>query len=398
MPLSKEPHVTQTRVGNDLARANNSTNYDLQKPMHRLANTPPDHPALWGEISVQPKSQIIVENCAIVLPHMKKRGMRYWWFGHQHGAYKQNGNHMADLNDLRGQRQIFYPPEKLEDLEYSKERTINHELLVYAGTVFDHFGHLILDLTRLYQLSRVYRDCNTTIWVHSHSVYPGRGITSPLAQEWLDQLGIRQRIKVICRPIIAKTLVSSSVLYRDRCFVSEDFHAATSTALSEENKQKLLKINRGRVKIAYLSRHKLTSGTTKFIQEARLIEMLKCHHEIDIICPEELSFMQKIELYMRYSILVGFPQACMNLKAFVPKMEGISPAKQVMLVAGPESLSSNWVNIDKACHFNDYYIECPAPEGIIPQQSEEGFQRGNQFNLEEAYSNITSLIGEDIFN
>ena len=361
--------------------------------MHLLADTPSDHPALWGDINVAPASTIVVENHAIVLPHIKKRGMRYWWFGHYHGAYNHEGFHIEELNDLRGQRLIFYPPERIEEAHFNKPRAIENDLVVYAGTIFDHFGHLILDLTRLYQLLRLYRHCNTQILVHSHSVYPGKGVTNPLAQQWLALLGIEKRVKVICRPTLAKTLVSSSVLYRDRCFVSKDFYAATSTSLSPANQEQLNRIKPSRTKIAYLSRHKLTSGTTKYIQEGLLVEKLECHPEIDIICAEELDFLQKLSLYRRYSIIVGFPQACMNLKAFVPAVSGTSPARQVMLVAGPQSLSSNWVNIDKACQFNDYYVDCEVADGALEQKEEDGFQRGNQFDIEKAYNAIRSLIG-----
>lgn len=364
--------------------------------MHRLADTPTDHPALWGEIEVAPTSSIVIENKATMLPHIRKRGMPHWWTGYQHGAYKQEGVHIPALNDKRGYRNIFYPPASIDDAQYNRLRTIEQDLMIYAGTIFDHFGHLLLDLTRLYQLIRIYRHSNTTIWVHSHSQHPGKGVTSPLAQQWLRLLGMEGRIKVICRPTVAQTLVSSSVLYRDRCFASEDFHAATSTALSPDNQQHLSTIDRSKTQIAYLSRHKLTNGTTKFIQEAQLVEKLERHPEIDIICPEELDFLQKLELYKRYSVITGFPQACMNLKAFIPTGADIPPAKQVMLIAGPQSLSSNWINIDKACQFNDYYVDCPVPEGAEEQQDEDGFQRGNQFDIDKAYAAITNLIGEDL--
>lgn len=360
--------------------------------MKRLADTPLDHPALWGEICLAPASSVVIENNATLLPHLKKRGASHWWLGHHHGGYNEYGDHIAELNDLRGQRQIFQPPAKLDEINYNFKRTLDKQLVIYGGTVFDHFGHLLLDLTRLYQMLRLYRECKAPIWVHIHSTHPGRGITSPLAQQWLSLLGLDKRIKVVRKPIQATSLVSCSVLYRDRCFVREDFHAATSTALTSEHQEALNAVSMKKGKIAYLSRHKLTTGTTKFIQEVELVKKLQAHSEIDIICAEELNFMQKLSLYRQYSLIAGFPQACMNLKAFVPKKDGLNLAKQVMLIAGPQSLSSNWINIDLACRFNDYYIDCPLEDEASNQREEEGFQRGNQFDVNTAYQAIVKLI------
>lgn len=356
--------------------------------MHRLSNTPRNHPSLWGTVEVAPPSTILIENQALILPHMKRRGAQHWWMGHAHGAYTQSGAHIADLNDLRGQRHIFQPPARIDDVKYKAKRTISKDLVIYGGTVFDHFGHLLLDLNRLYHLARLYRHTKNPIWVHVHTTHPGRGISNPLAQQWLALLGLQKRLRVIRRPIKAATLVSTTALYRDRCFVSADFHAATSSALAEEHQKQLGSIQHTPGRLAYLSRHKLMSGTTMFLQEAELVNKLAKHTDIDIICAEELDFAQKLALYKQYRIIAGFPQACMNLKAFVPCKTIDELARQVMLIAGPSSLSSNWINIDQACGFEDLYIDCPAAEGQVEQQAQEGFQRGNAFDVETAYKAI----------
>lgn len=360
--------------------------------MRRLADTPLDHPALWGDILVAPASSITIDSHATMLPHLKRRGAQHWWVGHQHGAYDETGRRLDSFNDKRGQRHIFQPPTSLTDVSFEKSKATIRDLVVYGGTIFDHFGHLLLDLTRLYQMARLYRHCKVPIWVHVHSTYPGKGVTSPIAREWFNILGMDHRIKVIKKPIKATTLVSSNVLYRDRCFVSENFHSATSSALSEIQQEALRQTRPKKGRIAYLSRHKLTSGTTKFIQENELVERISCLPEVDIICPEELDFKQKLSLYRSYEVIVGFPQACMNLKTFVPQVDDGFLAKQIMLISGPNSLSSNWINIDKACGFNDYYSDCqPQSLGQI-QTNETGFQRGNQFDVNTAHQVILEAL------
>jgi hypothetical protein len=364
--------------------------------MHRLADTPRNHPSLWGDVAVTQASSLIIEDNALILPHLKRRGAPHWWMGHFHGAFNAAGAQIEGINDMRGQRHIFQPSPHLDQIDYDSDNTAHKDLVIYGGTIFDHFGHLLLDLTRLYQLTRLYRHTKGPIWVHVHTTHPGKGVTSPIAQQWLALLGMEERVKVIRRPIRASTLVSSTVLYRDRGFVSADFHAATSTALAVQHRDHLSTIQRIPAKMAYLSRHKLTTGTTMFLQEGELVEKLSRHPEIDIICPEELSFIQKLSLYKQYSLIAGFPQACMNLKAFVPRTDTGDLAHQVMLIAGPNSLSSNWINIDQACNFNDHYIDCPALDSDAEQQDKEGFQRGNSFDVETAYQGIVKLIGRSI--
>lgn len=362
--------------------------------MRRLADTPPNHPSLWGDVAVTQESSIIIEDSALILPHLKRRGTPHWWMGHVHGAYNAAGERIEGINDMRGQRHIFQPPPHVDHVDYDRDNTVQKDLVIYGGTVFDHFGHLLLDLTRLYQLSRLYRHTKGPIWVHVHTTHEGKGVSSPIAQQWLALLGLQERIRVIRRPMRAATLVSSTVLYRDRGFVSADFHAATSSVLAAEHRDQLSTVKRIPGKMAYLSRHKLTTGTTMFLQEGELVEKLSRHPEIDIICPEELSFIHKLALYKQYSLIVGFPQACMNLKAFVPHTNTDELANQVMLIAGPNSLSSNWINIDLACKFNDHYIDCPAPDSDAKQQDKEGFQRGNPFDVETAYQGIVNLLGD----
>jgi len=42
----------------------------------------------------------------------------------------------------------------------------NQDIALYGGTIFEHFGHLLLDLSRTYQLLRLFRRSKETIWFH----------------------------------------------------------------------------------------------------------------------------------------------------------------------------------------------------------------------------------------
>lgn len=367
----------------------------MQPTLNLIRTARKRHPSWWGKASVGQPSQMVVENEALVLDisrheHSPKR----WWLNTSHGAVRQCGELIEALNDKRGERHFYYPQsDRL--LEVSQGRGVGAEaldkdLVLYGGTLFEHFGHLLLDLTRTYQLLRLFRDLDTPIWFHYHRLRKGGTLAdSGLITDWLDCLGIRKRARLIRRPIRAKTLVSSSVLYRDRCFVTSDFHHACRAALRPQLRDQLAQTPR-KQKIAYLSRHLLTTGTTKFLGEADVVERIARLRDVDIICPEELSFEQKLALYREYEWVIGFPQACMNLKAFVPATEGHPPARQIMFLAGPKTLSTNWVNIDTACKFEDFYVDCH-PDTSTRLQADEGFQRSNSFNVDIVVQTIEQL-------
>jgi hypothetical protein len=357
------------------------------------------HPSWWGKARVAERASIVIENDAFVLDisrhqHYQKR----WWLNMSHGVVDRKGELVTALNDKRGERHFYYPQEdRLAEVRQgggTGAEAIDKDLVLYGGTLFDHFGHLLLDLTRTYQLLRLFRDLDAPIWFHYHRLRKGGTLAErTLITAWLDCLGIRQRARLVRRPIRARTLVSSSVLYRDRCFVTEDFHDACLASLRPDLRQRLAATGR-KQKIAYLSRHKLSTGTTRFLGESEVVTRIAKLSSVDVICPEELSFAQKLSLYRQYDWIVGFPQACMNLKAFVPSSSDTQVARQVMFLAGPRTLSTNWVNIDAACGFNDYYVDCH-PSDTTRQEADDGFQRSNSFDIDKVVGTVEMIAREN---
>ncbi|MFQ6539609.1 MULTISPECIES: glycosyltransferase 61 family protein [Aphanothece] len=357
------------------------------------------HPSWWGKASVTEPSSIIVESDALVLDiNRVHETHRRWWIELNHGVVDRHGQLIEALNDKRGDRHFFYPPTErlaaLRNRSVDSTEEISKDFVLYGGTLFDHFGHLLLDLTRTYQLLRLFRDLDCPIWFHYHRLRKGGTIANrELIVAWLTCLGIHERTRLVRRPIRAKTLVSSSVLYRDRCFVTRDFHDACLTALRPELRANLEATHR-KQKIAYLSRHKLITGTTKFLGELDVVNQISGLPNVDIICPEELSFEEKLALYRSYDWIIGFPQACMNLKAFVPSTPGNTPARQVMFLAGPKTLSTNWVNIDAACGFDDLYVDCHPQQDAGQHNTDDGFQRSNSFDVQTVVNTVRRLSAQ----
>jgi hypothetical protein len=211
-------------------------------------------------------------------------------------------------------------------------------------------------------------------------------------------------VRLVQREILCNHLITAEVLYRDRGFVSEDFPEAARGALHPRLQERLLARQRRDGRIAYLSRHRLGQGTTRFEGEEVVVEALQACTNIDVIQPETLSIEAKLALYRDYAMVTGFAQACMNMKYFTPytRLEELAP--QLMFVAGPQSLSSNWVNLDRAAEFGDRVLDCSpsdcslldrAPEGEQPDpvgdDGSTSFQRSTRFDVELVVETLRAL-------
>ncbi|MCP9928014.1 glycosyltransferase 61 family protein [Cyanobium sp. CH-040] len=359
-----------------------------------LAAIATGHQALWGELAVSdPEPPLILEQ-AVVLPAWQHRDIEPWWWRHSLGIYGRNGQHVDALSDHRGERRICFPPARLEQARFNRARAVNKRLVLYGGTLYDHFGHLLMDSARAYQLLRLYRHTKQPIWFHDCTPHRGSVLRLAMVQQWLACLGITARVRIVRRPLLADQLISGPALYSDRRFVSRDLRAACQAALLPKLRRQLEREGRPRRRLAYLSRHRLRGGSTHFAGEAALVETLADWPHVDVICPEELGFEDKIALYHRYEVVAGFPQSCMNLKLFTPVED---PALQVMLIAGRRSLSSSWVNIEHATGFGDQVVDCscadPGPDGEDEAKEDDGFQRTNRFDQGRALTALAALAG-----
>lgn len=351
-----------------------------------------DHPSLWGRLQVrEPEPPLILED-AVVLPAWQHRNVELWWKRHSLGVYDRNGLHVEALSDSRGERRICPPPPRLEEARFNRARAVRREQVLYGGTLYDHFGHLLMDCARAYQLLREWRDSRQPIWFHDCTPHRGPVLQLPLVQQWLTCMGVARRVRIVRRPLLAQQLISGPALYSDRLFVSRDLRAACQAALKPKLRLRIERQGPPRRRLAYLSRHRLQAGSTRFHGEAELVERLADFPQVDVICPEDLDFQAKIALYRRYELVAGFPQSCMNLKLFAP---GDGLARQVMFVAGPKSLSSSWVNIDRATGFGDLLLDCnwPVPAAPPGGESDPGFLRTNPIDVEKVLTVIRALAG-----
>jgi hypothetical protein len=313
------------------------------------------HPTLWGQIEIKPESELLLHRDAKVLTAYRTGKGDGWWERRKQGALTKDGELIEELTDWRGSRPIYAWPsqESVRVRSGIRERTV-----LYGGTLYEHFGHLLLDLTRLYQLLPLFRESDLPFWLHYHGGVANGEITNHVVLEWLDCLGVRDRIKLVDDNIRCELLVSSPVLYRDRCFVRRDMPRATTRSLRPALRAKLAKIKRRKNRVAYLTRTQLSGGTSRFIGEVNVVDHISRLPFVDIYTPEDLSIPRKLRLFMQYDYVVGFIQASMLLKYFLPVACAENVAQVIALTSGHQSLNSNWVNLTRAYGFLDYTVDC----------------------------------------
>lgn len=371
-----------------------------------LAEVQQGHPCLWGAIETRPPAPLVTARHARLLPTRPTGagGEGLWWRARSQGALDQHHQPIDACTDLRGVREI-YPllPGQCQPLPAAAEGEGRHrkerDLVLYGGSIYDHFGHLALDLTRLYQLLPLFRRSKACFWFHYPALQRHDAITHPLVFEWFDCLGIRDRVRLVQREILCDHLITAEVLYRDRGFVREDFPAAARGALNPRLQERLLARQRRDGRIAYLSRHGLGKGTTRFEGEDEVVQALQGCANVDVIQPETLSIEAKLALYRDYAMVTGFAQACMNMKYFTPYVRLEELAPQLMFVAGPQSLSSNWVNLDRVAGFGDRVLDCsPSDQAPADDQPEQAaadgptrFQRSTRFEVELVVETLRAL-------
>lgn len=313
------------------------------------------HPTLWGQVEIKSESELLLHRDAKILAAYRTGKGEGWWERRKQGALTKDGQLIDELTDWRGSRPIYAWPNQ----ETGRVRSgIRERTVLYGGTLYEHFGHLLLDLTRLYQLLPLFRESNLPFWVHYHGGVANGEIINNVVLEWLDCLGIRERVRLINDNIRCELLVSSPVLYRDRCFVRSDMPRATRRSLRPALRAKLARIKRRKNRVAYLTRTQLSGGTSRFIGEANVVDHISRLPFVDIYTPEDLSINRKLRLFMQYDYVVGFIQASMLLKYFLPVTCAERVAQVIALTSGHQSLNSNWVNLSRAYGFLDYMVDC----------------------------------------
>ncbi len=197
-----------------------------------LAEIPSDHPSLFGESRLVDSEPLVIAEHATVLPRITINGSDDWALRFSQGVFDANGDHLEALNDQRAHRRLFYPASRLENAAgYKPEGAKKLKFMLYGGTLYEHFGDMLVDTCRAYQLLRLYRHSKEPIWFHYAVPRHVKSLRLSFIEQWLNCLGLAKRFRLIRRPMMPRQLVSCPQIYRDLRFISRDYPAAARAAL-----------------------------------------------------------------------------------------------------------------------------------------------------------------------
>jgi hypothetical protein len=127
--------------------------------LRSLLEIPANHRSLFGESEVIAPEPLIIEEGATVIPrHFNIRESKDWAIRFSQGVFNANGDHIGSLSDMQGNRKLFCPAPRLEDaVGYEPANVKGHKIMLYGGTLYEHFGDMLVETCRAYQLLRLFR-------------------------------------------------------------------------------------------------------------------------------------------------------------------------------------------------------------------------------------------------
>jgi len=305
---------------------------------------------------------------AKLIPNHYKRGMRTWWTRRSQGVFDKDCNHVEALSDIRSERRIWWPNEETY-LTLSEAKFEHYDQAFYGGTIYDHFGHFLLDsLSRLYPILNEVRSRNSPILFH----YPldsldRENVLNGYVGEFFTLLGLaHEKIVFIDKPLLVSKLYYHEATFSDANFVSDSIKSSYP-CLSQKTKT---------AKRGFISKSKLQSGTG-FTSQGEEIDEIFGSLGFDVIYPESIPLQEQIDIVQSYDVLIGFPSSFFHLKLFCK--EG---AKLIIMFPEIEEfLHTNFLNIDVGAEFYDAYI----PLAAEPVDAPPGFAKGFKLELSQVY-------------
>lgn len=316
---------------------------------------------------------------ALSIPFIKRNAPR-WWLAMEKGIFTADREHVVSLSDMRQNRKIYWPDDGVNlMLSEGSFKRIEGDL-IYGGTVYEQFGHIITDsISRLYPYLVDDRYDKFPILFHCKSMNAWRSF---ICSDICLSLGLNNRNLILADSALSiERLHYSEALFQDGIFASKFLH---------EYMAKIRRVGEVSVSrsssVAYISRTRLTGGTNVVVNE-KMVEDLARSLGFDIFYPEELSIESQVSIYSRYNRICGFPSSFFHMKLFAK-----DPCKIIFLVPDAEdALHINFLNIDVSSSFRDKFVVIPA----TITNEKDGFARARCVDEQSARNIIYQISRMD---
>ena len=231
---------------------------------------------------------------------------------------------------------------------------------VFIGNVEDHYGHFLIGpFARLWALPNYDRKKLRIVFSSSRTSQElfelefFREMMSALGLSYKNLLRITSKVAISSISVAACPFEELSMV-----------HSIFAEMMNRVGRQIIGPFTQNfKHKIIYMSKERLKEGNIRVTNEAALTKILS-KNGIDIAFPEEMSFVNQIQLWANNPIVIGFSGSALHTSVFFPRRTAITIAH------GPE-MWANQVLIDTVNENRAKYLYDDT--GLIPVGAGEGF-------------------------
>jgi hypothetical protein len=279
----------------------------------------------------------------LLFPNIYAEEVPQWWLRREQGVFDSDLNHIESQSDRRQDRLIWWPGAAVAKRLKQGAPPRTEDAAIYAGTIYDHFGHFLLDsLSRLYNIVSSARFDGMDILFHEYRPHGRPSLL--LSRKYIDileHIGLDiGRVRTIEQPVKIRTLVHSEAMFFDGLFASRNFFR---TARGPGPK-------RGRGG-AFISRSKLKAGTSE-IKNALEVDACARDQGLAVFHPESLSFREQMAILGDHDYVCGMPSSFFHLKI----LSRTSTPLYFLIPSVEEALHVNFLNLDLALGFGDRFF------------------------------------------
>ncbi|MCY1643268.1 glycosyltransferase family 61 protein [Methylorubrum sp. SL192] len=219
---------------------------------------------------------------------------------------------------------------------------ITHEC-VYLGPLYHHYGHyLVTSLARCWYLLK-----NKRHKVVFHTYVDVEQLhEKPFIRQTFEALGIQISDVVIPqRPTLFRKIIVPAPSFQELSF-AHDIHATLCRKIgSQLSKESRFRSNEP----IFLSKEKLESGVWRFTNENILCSYLH-KRGVRIIHPEQLSFIEQIDLFNQHQNIIGIAGSGLHTSLFAANPNNL------LGINFESHIPSNFKLIDGICHNHSKYV------------------------------------------
>ncbi|WP_419897868.1 glycosyltransferase 61 family protein [Roseomonas sp. USHLN139] len=310
----------------------------------------------------------------LLFPNIYAEEVPQWWLRREQGVFDSDLNHIESQSDRRQDRLIWWPGAAIAKRLKQDASPRTEEAAIYGGTIYDHFGHFLLDsLSRVYNIVSSARFDGMDILFHEYRPHGRPSLL--LSQKYIDileHIGLDAgRVRTIEQPVKIRNLVLSDSMFFDGLFAARNFFRTARSAGGATG--------RGG---AFISRSHLKAGTSE-VRNSLEVDACARDHGLAVFHPETMSFREQMQILSDHDYVCGMPSSFFHLKI----LSRFSTPLYFLIPSVEEALHINFLNLDVALAFGDRFFLVDS-EKVAPSP---GFVRAFTCSLDSLRQGFSAI-------